>query len=105
MRLRKYTIRSIVALLVPIVATAVWLQSYVAHDRFVWRVGGDSWGIVNCNGRLQVRVIQDKMPTGHQQLRGAWASDEKGIWEIDGVALRERTRAWLASRRGSHVLE
>lgn len=84
MRLQKCPI--LLAVL-PIAAILLCIWSFVSHDRLVWTVGSDSWGFVNCNGRLQLRIIQRTMPAGYKRLRGFWAGDERGNWENDGVPL------------------
>ena len=79
----------VLSLVLTAITMAIWLRSYLAHDRFVWHVGSDSWGIVNCNGQLQVKDMQAvSLPTGYRQLRGFWNGDELGNWEEDGVVTR-----------------
>ncbi len=62
----------------------LWVWSYVAHDRFVWAVGPDSCGIVNCDGRLLLKVIRRPMPTGYQHQAG----NVSGRWEQDDDVTR-----------------
>ena len=105
MRLRKRQIALVALTVIPFVAAVLWVGSYVSHDRYVWAVGTDSWGIVNCNGRLQVRVIRHVMPTGYQRLRGVWAGDQRGNWENDGVVLRSSGFGALGWHRGGVEFE
>lgn len=105
MNMRKRRIWLVALAVPPMVAAALWVWSYVSHDRYVWTVGTDSWGVVNCNGRFQVRAIRHPMPIGYQRLRGVWAGDERGNWENDGVVLRSSGFRDLGWHRGGVQFE
>jgi hypothetical protein len=69
---------------------AIWLRSYLIHERFVWHVAADSWGIINCNGQLQVRKMQDiHLQAGYRRLKGFWKGDESGNWESDNAVIED----------------
>lgn len=80
--------RRMALVVLPLTAALLLIWSFVSHDRFVCSLGANSWGVVNCNGRLQLRVIHRAMPSGFKHLRGLGAGDQRGIWENDGVVLR-----------------
>lgn len=88
MALRKCRITLVHLMLLPTFAVILCFVSFLSHDRFVLSVGNQSWGIVNCNGQLQIKVMHCKSRTGYHHLGGMWAGDVRGNWENDGVVLR-----------------
>ncbi len=85
---------------------ALWLRSYLAHERFVWHVAADSWGIINHNGQLQLRNMQAvHLPSGYRQMKGFWKGDESGNWESDNEVLEDSRIFGLGWYNGGVLFE
>lgn len=78
-----FAIGSAISLLLCFATGALWLSSNYAHVRYIWHDGRDAWGLVNCDGRLQLVVVRNQQGYGFEDgfhfLGGA-----VGWWEMRG---------------------
>lgn len=90
----------------PLVASlALWAESFAHHDRLIWKSGAGTRGLVNCDGRLQLRTIDSAMPTGFQRLKGHWDGDERGAWEDDHYILKRVGPSFCNYQSGDRLYE
>jgi hypothetical protein len=64
---RLFTLTSAISLLLCVASAAFWLFSYGVHARYIWHAGHDSWGLVSCDGLLQLKQMRNMQGYGFEE--------------------------------------
>jgi hypothetical protein len=88
---------AVVSALLCVATVALWIQSCFIHEKIVWHSGSNTWGVVNCDGRLQLKKMETRsVPSGYQR----WDGSMRGNWEGDGDVIEERRAFGIGWHRG-----
>jgi len=95
-----FNLLAVVSVLLWLVTVVLWVRSCVVHERFIWSVAPNQWGLVNCDGVLKLMEMEKTTDyqEGYRQLKG----NEVGRWETDGdvtdTSVQVFGLGWMAGR-------